>query len=112
MKITILGSGGWGTALANLLSNNGHTVTLWSFLAEECENLKKTRENPFLKGIALHPNIAFTNDLDSVSGAEMVVFATRLRMSRTCYPQTAFWFLSPRVLRLGLLCVCLKLFLL
>lgn len=76
MKITILGSGGWGTALANLLSNNGHTVTLWSFLAEECENLKKTRENPFLKGIALHPNIAFTNDLDSVSGAEMVVFAT------------------------------------
>ncbi len=76
MKITILGSGGWGTALANLLSNNGHAVTLWSFLAEECENLKKTRENPFLKGIALHPNITFTNDLHSVCDAEMVVFAT------------------------------------
>ncbi len=76
MKITILGSGGWGTALANLLSNNGHEVTLWSFLAEECENLKKTRENPFLKGIALHPSISFTNDLHAVCEAEMVVFAT------------------------------------
>ena len=76
MKITILGSGGWGTALANLLSENEHQVTLWSFLKEECENLQKTRENPFLKGIALHPAISFTNDLSAVADAEVVVIAT------------------------------------
>jgi len=76
MKIVILGSGGWGTALANLLSGNGHAVTLWSFLKEECENLKKTGENPFLKGIPLHPGISFTNELSAVSQAELVVFAT------------------------------------
>lgn len=76
MKITILGSGGWGTALANLLSENAHNVTLWSFLKEECENLQKTRENPFLKGIALHPSITFTNDLAAVKDADMVVIAT------------------------------------
>ena len=76
MKIVILGSGGWGTALANLLCENGHEVTLWSFLKEECENLKKTGENPFLKGISLHPAISYTNDFDAVSQAEMVVFAT------------------------------------
>ena len=32
MKIAVLGSGGWGTALAMLLAENGHTVTLWSYL--------------------------------------------------------------------------------
>ena len=31
MKITVLGSGGWGTALAVLLHGNGHEVTLWTF---------------------------------------------------------------------------------
>ena len=34
MKITVLGSGGWGTALALLLLRNGHDVTLWSHSAE------------------------------------------------------------------------------
>ena len=76
MKITILGSGGWGTALANLLSDNGHKVTLWSFLPEEAENLKKTGENPFLKGIRLHEGICFTSNFDSLAEAELVVFAT------------------------------------
>ncbi len=76
MKIVILGSGGWGTALANLLCENNHEVTLWSFLKEECENLRKTGENPFLKGVKLHPGIQFTNDLSSVRFAEMVVMAT------------------------------------
>ena len=31
MKITVLGSGGWGTALALLLLENGNDVTLWSY---------------------------------------------------------------------------------
>lgn len=30
MNIVVLGSGGWGTAAAMLLSDNGHTVALWS----------------------------------------------------------------------------------
>ena len=76
MNIVILGSGGWGTALANLLAGNGHNVALWSFSKDECENLKKTGENPLLKGIALHKNIEFTNAFDAVCNAQMVVFAT------------------------------------
>ena len=30
MKAMVLGSGGWGTALALLLRDNGHAVSLWS----------------------------------------------------------------------------------
>ena len=50
MKITVVGSGGWGTALALVLEENGHDVTLWSHRPEKAEELKRTRENPMLKG--------------------------------------------------------------
>ena len=53
MKITVLGSGGWGTALALLLLDNGNDVTLWSFMEEECRVLREKRENPMLKGVPL-----------------------------------------------------------
>ena len=43
MKITVLGSGGWGTALALLLLDNGNEVTLWSFDPAEAEVLRTTR---------------------------------------------------------------------
>ena len=67
MKITVLGSGGWGTALSNVLARNRHNVTIWSYLSEECERLKATRENPFLPGIQLEEGISFTNSLSASS---------------------------------------------
>ena len=43
MNIVVLGSGGWGTAAAMLLSDNGHTVALWSHDPKKAELLDKTR---------------------------------------------------------------------
>ena len=42
-KIGIIGSGTWGTAIAVLLVNNGHEVTLWSAIPAEIEEMAKTR---------------------------------------------------------------------
>ena len=42
MNIVVLGSGGWGTAAAMLLSDNGHTVALWSHDPKKAELLDKT----------------------------------------------------------------------
>ncbi len=41
-KIGIIGSGTWGTAIAVLLKNNGHEVTLWSAIPAEIEEMAKT----------------------------------------------------------------------
>ena len=76
MKITVLGSGAWGTALAMLLLENGNDVTLWSYLEEESRVLRETRENPFLKGVTLPEELKFTTDMAAVKGCGLVVMAT------------------------------------
>ncbi len=76
MKITVLGSGGWGTALSILLHNNGHQVTLWSYEQHESDTLRETHENPMLKGVPLPEGIAFVSDYAPVADSDMVVFAT------------------------------------
>ena len=76
MRIAVVGSGGWGTALAMVLVENGNDVTMWSYQAEESERLRTTHENSLLKGIALPEELKFTSDISCVSDCEMVVFAT------------------------------------
>lgn len=75
MEIAVVGSGGWGTALAKMLTGNGHQVTLWSFLKEEAETLERTRENPLLRGVRL-PDMTFTSDPACVAGKKVVVMAS------------------------------------
>ena len=44
-KIGIIGSGTWGTAIAVLLRNNGHEVTLWSAIPAEIEEMAKDQQD-------------------------------------------------------------------
>ncbi len=75
-KIAVVGSGGWGTALAILLADKGYEVKLWSYFKEESEELKKTRENKFLPGVTLPGNIECSHDLEYVmSGSRYIVSA-------------------------------------
>ena len=76
MNITVLGSGGWGTALALLLLENGHEVTLWSYRQEESDNLRERRENPVLSGVVLPEGLNLTADMACVKNSEVVVLAT------------------------------------
>jgi len=75
VNAVVLGSGGWGTALALVLQDNGHAVTLWSHDAEKAKKLQSTRENPLLKGVEIPGEIRITNDLAPLREAELVVFA-------------------------------------
>ena len=76
MKIAVIGSGGWGTALSVLLHQNGHQVTLWSYSEKESRQLDETHENPLLKGVTLPEGILYTSDPACVAGKELVVVAT------------------------------------
>lgn len=77
-KMTIIGAGGWGTALANVLAKKGFSVTLWARRKETCDNLYKTRENVnYLPGVIIPANVHFTNDFEeAVTDSELVLMAT------------------------------------
>ena len=75
MNIVVLGSGGWGTALAMLLEQNRYAVTLWSHDPQKAEQLKLKSENPLLPGVQLPVELQITNDLNCLRNAELVVFA-------------------------------------
>lgn len=76
MDIFVVGSGAWGTALALLLIEKGNRVTLWSYFDHETETMKKTGENPFLKGVPIPDKLILTSDLSRIASAEAAVLAT------------------------------------
>lgn len=77
MKVSVLGAGSWGTALAILLCENGHEVTLWSIDKREVEMIDEKREQvEKLPGVRIPDRIAVTNELEnSISGRDMLVLA-------------------------------------
>ncbi len=77
MKVSVLGAGSWGTALAVLLSENGHDVTIWSVDQREVAMIDEKREQvEKLPGVRIPDRIAVTNDLESsIIGRKMLVLA-------------------------------------
>ena len=76
-KITVLGSGGWGLALAITLFTNGHEVKVWSPFKEEVEQLRTKRTNEkLLKGIYISDKIEITDDISVSEGSDITVIAT------------------------------------
>ena len=75
-KITVLGSGGWGTALAISAFNCGHTVNLWSPFEQEVSELNKSRENvKLLPGVKIPDEINITTDINCAEGSLITVIA-------------------------------------
>ena len=65
VRVGVIGAGSWGIALAKLLDENGHQVTVWSIIKEEIEMLQKEHEHKEkLPGVKLSENMIFTNDLE------------------------------------------------
>ena len=73
-KITILGSGGFGLALAVMCDNAGHEVTVWSKFSDEIETIKSTGELASkLPGVKVSKTIRLTTDIKEAAGKDMVV---------------------------------------
>jgi len=64
--IGVIGAGAWGTALAMLLADKGHAVTLWMYEKDLAEETTRTRENRvYLPGFTLAPSIRVTSSLEA-----------------------------------------------
>jgi glycerol-3-phosphate dehydrogenase (NAD(P)+) len=64
--IGVIGAGAWGTALAMLLADKGHAVTLWMYEKDLAEETTRTRENRvYLPGFTLASSIHVTSSLET-----------------------------------------------
>ena len=76
MKVSVVGSGAWGTALAIRLCKNGHDVTMWTFETNLIEEMESTRRNPRLPGAVLPEGLKISGDYACVKGSKLVVIAS------------------------------------
>ena len=82
-KVSIIGGGSWGIALAVLLRKNGHEITVWSALEKEIAMLREFREHKMLPGVKLPEEIVLTtNDREAVEGKELLVMAVASAYTR------------------------------
>lgn len=73
-KITILGSGGWGLALACTCARLGHDVCVWSAFSDEIDAIKRTGElKAKLPGVQIPKSVGLTTDISCVRGADIVL---------------------------------------
>ena len=75
-KIGVLGAGTWGMALARMLCNNGHDVTIWSAIEKEIDEFSASRRHPNLPGMVIPDAIVFTKDIAQVcQDKDVLLFA-------------------------------------
>jgi glycerol-3-phosphate dehydrogenase (NAD(P)+) len=90
-KIAVIGGGAWGTALAMLLAEKRHEVTLWMYEKELAEETARTRENRvYLPGFTLSPSISITSTLETaVRGKSILLSVVPSHTVRTVTEQYA-----------------------
>ncbi len=84
-KVTVLGDGGWGTAVAIVNARCKNDVVLWSAFPDYAQVLKETRENvKFLPGVPLPANLRISTDLkEAISSSQIIVLAIPTQFVRT-----------------------------
>ena len=71
-NVTIIGDGGWGTALALVLQRNENNVTVWGYSSENIDLINKKQEN-----VNYLPNIQIPNNIRWTSSPKEAVFISR-----------------------------------
>ena len=84
LRVGVIGAGSWGTALAFLLADRGHDVTLWAYERECADAINEGNENTlYLPGIALPKNLRATRDLEQACyKQDMIVSVTPSHVTR------------------------------
>lgn len=76
MRISVLGAGSWGTTLAMLLCENFRDVTLWSYRADQAEEMREQRTNQdYLPGVHLPAHLKISNDIQEAAWKKDIIVA-------------------------------------
>jgi glycerol-3-phosphate dehydrogenase (NAD(P)+) len=84
LRVTVLGAGSWGTALAHLLAGRGHDVMMWAFEPEVVTGINERHVNPlYMKDTPLPHNLRASGSFaEALAGAQMVLFTIPAQRTR------------------------------
>ncbi|MFH1573211.1 MAG: NAD(P)H-dependent glycerol-3-phosphate dehydrogenase [Acidobacteriota bacterium] len=91
--VTIIGAGGWGTALAVTLAHESRPIRLWAYEKEVVEDIRLRRENPlFLPGTRIPESVLPTGSLEeALRGAAIVLTVMPSHVCRSLFEQMLPW---------------------
>ena len=76
MRVTVLGTGAYGLALANMLNQNNNEIILWSKFEEEITYLQKENKAKVLPNIKLPSNFKYTFNMEeAVNKSKLIIIA-------------------------------------
>lgn len=97
-NITILGSGGFGLSLALSAYRSRHKVKVWSKFSDELEAIRRDGEHrQKLPGVSVPPEIELRDDLDCITGSDVVIFGIPSRFVRDTVRLAAPYITSPMI---------------
>ena len=90
-KVAVLGPGSWGTALSQVLNDNGHEVRIWGNLEDQIDEINEKHTNiRYFKDIVLDEKIKGYKDLaEALEGVDAVLFVVPTKVTRLVAKQVA-----------------------
>ncbi|MGT2846866.1 NAD(P)H-dependent glycerol-3-phosphate dehydrogenase [Streptococcus massiliensis] len=90
-KVAVLGPGSWGTALSQVLNDNGHEVRIWGNVPEQINEINQHHTNErYFKDIVLNEKICAYHDLqETLKGVDAVLFVVPTKVTRLVAKQVA-----------------------
>ncbi len=90
--VSVIGAGSWGTALAQSMAFQGHSVTLWARKPELAEEINTAYTNSrYLEGVQLSPNIKATSDLKTAMENSVLFMVTPAQSMRFVLAEMGFF---------------------
>ena len=96
-KMSVIGAGAWGTALAKHLAEKGIEIRLWAYERDVVHAINTSQENPiFLKGVALPRALIATSSLEEAAcSCDGLVFAVPSHATRSVLQKLRLFLSSP-----------------
>lgn len=100
--VSVIGAGGWGTALSTVLVKNGFNVKIWAFEKETVNEINNNHRNStFLPNIEISDKIQATNNLDDFRDEEFIITAIPTQYIRSLFQNNHFDFKNKYILNIA-----------